>query len=120
MSESDLPQVEVRRSSIEGVGLFALRPSGFGERILSINVVREITPEAPLRDDVGERADHCDYPDGKILLWGFPDRHVDHCCDPNAYLLHEGDACYLVARREIRMGEQITCDHNINITGGTA
>ncbi|RPI28380.1 MAG: hypothetical protein EHM61_05355 [Acidobacteria bacterium] len=28
--------------------------------------VREVTPQAPLREEFGERADHCDYPDGKM------------------------------------------------------
>jgi SET domain-containing protein len=41
-------------------------------------------------------------------------------CDPNAYVLYEGDRSFLVARRDIAVGEEITCDYNINITGGTA
>jgi hypothetical protein len=100
--------------------VFARRPFNAGRRIRRITVVREVTSEAPLRDDLGERADHCDYPDGKIVLLGFPDRHVNHCCDPNAYALYDADHCYLLARRDIRAGEEITCDYNINITGGTA
>jgi hypothetical protein len=74
--------VAVRASPIEGLGLFALRPFGAGQRIREINVVREITAEAPLREDLGERADHCDYPDGKVVLLGYPDRHINHSCDP--------------------------------------
>jgi len=112
--------VEVRPSAIEGLGIFALRSFAAGERIRQINVVREITAEAPLREDLGERADHCDYPDGKIVLLGYPDRHVNHSCDPNAYVVYEGDRCYFAARRAIRAGEEITCDYNINITGGTS
>jgi hypothetical protein len=100
--------------------VFALRAFGPGERIRRINVVREVTPEAPLREDLGERADHCDYPDGKVVLLGFPDRHLNHSCDPSAYVQYEAGACHLVARRHVRAGEEITCDYNINITGGTA
>ena len=48
---------------------------------------------------MGERVDHCSYPDGKVLLWGYPDRHVNHSCDPNAYEMFEAGASYLVARR---------------------
>jgi len=112
--------VQVRPSPIEGLGLFAVRPLIAGERIRRINVVREVTPDSPLREDLGERTDHCDYPDGKVVLLGFPDRHVNHNCDPNAYVAYEHDRCYLVARRAIAAGDEITCDYNLNLTGGTS
>jgi len=111
--------VEIRTSPIEGLGLFAARSFHAGQRIRQINVVREITPTSPLREELGERADHCDYPDGRVVLLGSPDRHVNHSCDPNAYVLYEGERSFLVARRDIAAGEEITCDYNINITGGT-
>jgi hypothetical protein len=85
-----------------------------------VNVVREITPEAPIRDDLGERTDHCNYPDGKVVLYGLPDRHLNHSCDPNAYEVFEEGATFLVARKDIEAGTEITCDYNINITGGTS
>ncbi len=78
-----MSNVAVRTSSIEGCGIFAVRPFRAGERIRRINVVREITPDSPLRVELGERADHCDYPDGKVVLLGSPDRCVNHSCDPN-------------------------------------
>ena len=112
--------VEVGASSVEGLGLFAARPFCAGQRIRQINVVREVTPTSPLRKELGERADHCDYPNGKIVLLGTPDRHINHSCDPNAYVLYEVDRSFLVARRDIAVGQEITCDYNINITGGTA
>ena len=112
--------VEVRPSRIEGLGIFALRSFRPGERIRQINVVREITLEFPLVSEMGERTDHCDYPDGKVVLLGFPDRHVNHSCDPNAYQMFEGDSSFLVARRTIAPGDEISVDYNVNITAGTA
>ena len=112
--------VEVRRSPIEGFGLFACRPFNAGELIRRVNVVREITAGAPLREDLGERSDHCDYPDGKTVLIGFPDRHLNHSCDPNAYVQYESDGCSIYAPRRITPGEEITIDYNINISGGNA
>ncbi len=120
MIAPSLQDVQVRPSPIEGLGLFALRPFVAGERIRQITIVREVTPDAPLREDLGERIDHCDYPDGRVVLLGFPDRHLNHSCDPNAYVAHEPDRCALVARRAIAAGDEITCDYNVNITGGTA
>lgn len=113
-----MADVEVRISTIEGLGLFAARPFPAGVRVRKVNVVREITPDTPLRPELGERADHCDYPDGRVVLIGPPDRHLNHSCDPNAYVLYEGDACFIVARRDIASGDEITCDYSLNVTGG--
>ena len=113
-------EVEVKRSSIEGLGVFALRPAPQGQCIRQISVIREITPMSPLRENLGERIDHCDYPDGKVVLLGYPDRHLNHSCDPNAYVRYDAGGCFLYARRNIAAGEEITCDYNLNITGGTS
>ena len=118
--EAILSDVEVRPSGIEGLGIFATVPIAAGQRIRKITVVREVTPLQPLREDLGERQEHCDYPDGKIVLLGFPDRHVNHSCDPNAYVLYDEKGCFLVARRVIPSGAEVTCDYNINLSGGTA
>jgi hypothetical protein len=120
MVSTSLHDVDVRPSPIEGLGLFALRPFFSGQRIRQVNVVREVTPELPIQEERGERADHCDYPDGKVVLLGFPDRHINHSCDPNAYLAYEHACCYLVARRAIFAKDEISCDYDLNITDGTA
>ena len=115
-----MPEVEVRRSPIEGLGLFAGRAFEVGERIRRVNVVREITPAAPLREDLGERQDHCDYPDGRVVLLGSPDRHTNHSCDPSAWVLYEGEGTWLVARRDLEPGDEITVDYSLNVTGGSS
>lgn len=115
-----MTDVDVRPSGIEGLGVFAARAFRAGDRIRRVNVVREITPEAPLREDLGERADHCNYPDGKVVLYGLPDRCLNHSCHPNAYEVFEEGSTWLVARREIAAGDEITCDYNINIANGTS
>jgi hypothetical protein len=115
-----MSDVEVKASSIEGLGIFSARRFRAGDRITRMNVVREVTPEAPIREELGERADHCAYPDGKTVLIAFPERHLNHSCDPNAYERFEGGASYLVARRGIAAGEEITIDYNVNIADGSA
>ncbi len=105
-----MSDVEVKESGIEGLGVFAKRPFRTGERIRQINIVREVTPDAPIREDMGERIDHCAYPDGRVVLYGAPDRYINHSCDPNAYESYDGGVTYLVARRAIAAGSEITCD----------
>jgi SET domain-containing protein len=119
-SDSSTNEVEVGPSVVEGLGVFARRSFRAGDRIRRVNVVRQVTAKSPIREDLGERLDHCAYPNGKVVLLGIPDRHINHSCDPNAYELFEDDSSYIVARRDIRAGEEITLDYNINITGGTA
>ena len=118
-TSDETPGVEVRQSPIQGLGLFATRAFAPGERVRRVNIVREVTNETPLREVDGERIEHCAYPDGRVVLWGLPDRQVNHCCDPNAYELHEGEAVYIVARRSIAAGEEITFDYNVNTAGGS-
>jgi hypothetical protein len=45
---------------------------------------------------------------------------MNRSCDPNAWVAYEGDSSYLVARRGIAAGDEITCDYNINIADGLA
>ena len=111
--------VEARPSAIEGLGLFARRAFAAGECIRAIHVVREVTPDAPLRPDLGERADHCDYPDGKTVLLGHPDRCINHSCEPNAWVRYGERGAELVAMKAIAPGAEITCDYRINVTGGS-
>ncbi|MCU0292852.1 MAG: SET domain-containing protein [Thermoanaerobaculaceae bacterium] len=102
--------IEVKQSAIEALGLLACRAFEPDEQIHRIVAIREITAEGPLRADLGERFDHCDYPDGKMVLIGFPSRHLNHSCNPNAYPHHEGDACCVVARRRVATCEEVTID----------
>ena len=110
--------VEVRSSPIEGLGVFALRDFAAGERIRRANIVREVTDADPLRPEDGELDKHCSHPDGRDVLWGHPDRHVNHSCDPNAFERPDGERIDIIARRSIAAGEEITFDYLINNSGG--
>ena len=111
-------KVEVRGSAIEGHGVFALQEFRTGDLISQVNVRREITESEPLRTEDGERFDHCAYPDGRVLLYGVPDRYLNQSCDPNAYETYENGKPMIRARREIALHEEITLDYNINQAGG--
>ena len=113
-----LGAVEVRASNTEGLGIFALRRFTAGETIRQTEYVREITETQPLRPEDGERADHCTYLDGRVLLVAFPDRHMNHSCDPNAFYSFDEGVSRCMARRRIEPGEEITVDYLINNPGG--
>jgi SET domain-containing protein len=112
--------VTVKPSSIQGLGVFALRPFAPGEMIRRVHIVREITKAAPLHTQLGEQAEYCAYPDGKIMLWGTPDRHLNHSCNPNAFEQYENDAVFIIARCAIVAGVEITVDYNLNTSGGSS
>ena len=110
--------IEIRESPIEGLGMFAVRPFRPGETIRRMKMVREITSEAPIRSDLGERQDHCRYPDSKVFLVGYPDRHINHSCDPNSFTRYTDQITKVIARRDIQPGEEITLDYLINTAEG--
>ena len=112
--------VELRASGVEGTGVFARRNFAKGEAIRVVNVVREITDVSPLRPDLDERADHCAYPDGKVVLYGVPDRYYNHSCDPNAWERYVDGRTEIVARRAIDAGDEIRVDYLINNSGGSS
>ncbi len=111
-------RIEVRASPIEGVGIFATTPLEAGDFIDVVGYEREITADAPLDPERGERFEHCSYPDGKVMLVAYPGRHMNHSCDPNAFYGYVGDRATAYARRAIAAGEEVTVDYLINTPTG--
>lgn len=56
-----MTEVITRKSKIHGVGLFATRDFAAGELILPIDDSRIVDEDRPLRPELGEHQDHCDY-----------------------------------------------------------
>lgn len=111
------PATVVRPSPIQGVGVFATRPFGSGERVLTIDDTRVVDQARPLLP--GESEDHCDHlADGTVVLIGLPERHINHACDPNVFVKTEEGCRHVVARREIAAGEELTYDYIIDCHDG--
>jgi len=108
--------VVIAQSKIEGLGVFAQRRFTPGERVLSIDDSRIVDANHPLQP--GEEQRHCDYlARGRVVLMQSPERHINHSCDPNAYVKTiDGKRC-VIARRAIACGEEITYDYCINSDG---
>jgi SET domain-containing protein len=110
--------VYVRTSPIHGLGVFARRNFATGETIL-VREERPVTPEAPLDEASGEYEHHCDWlEDGRQVYLGFPERHVNHSCDANAFLRRRDGTGAIVALRPIRAGEEITNNYSVDLVDG--
>ncbi|MEM7364855.1 MAG: SET domain-containing protein [Pseudomonadota bacterium] len=119
MSESNANSiVEVRGSDKEGLGIFVTRPIEAGEVIRQVSIVRDVTDAVPLDPEKVEFPEHCSYPDGRMVLYDFPDRHMNHSCDPNIYYDYSVFPPTTRAIRDIEAGEELTVDYLINNSGG--
>jgi hypothetical protein len=116
---AEMPSTRVGPSGIEGQGVFAARSFAAGETILRIDDSRTVDHEHPLRPERGEEPRHCDYlAGGRVVLLGEPERHINSSCDPSAFVRWDGETRFVVARRPLRPGDEITYDYIIDCHGG--
>lgn len=115
-----MTKVAVKESSIDGMGVFASKNIAKGKVVLAIDDSRVLTPELPLDESKGEFEYHCDYlADGKVVLMQFPERHINHSCDPNTFVKTILGVRYVFALRPIAADEEVTYDYCINSSGDT-
>jgi hypothetical protein len=113
--------VYTAESPIHGTGVFSASPSAPGEIILKIDDSRVVTDADPLDPVKGEFEHHCDYlAGGEVVLMQLPERFINHRCDPNSFTRTIPGDRYVVALRQIRPGDEITCDYCVNGDGDTA
>lgn len=107
--------VEVRKSPIEGHGLFAAKPFAAGTIVMRLGgrIVRREELDALIAeaDRAGSYVDCISVEDGLDLVMAPPGHDVhfgNHSCDPNLWHL---DAFTLGARRDIAAAEELTIDY---------
>jgi SET domain-containing protein len=98
--------VVVKKSKIEGKGVFAARDFKKGEVVVCWDISKELSKEEAERVPDEEKR-YVDFFSGKYILQSPPARYVNHSCEPNTFVK---DFCD-VAARDIRMGEEITADY---------
>lgn len=114
-----MADVVVAESEIHGLGIFTTRDFVAGEIILPINDSRVVDAVHPLQTALGEYDYHCDYlAGGKTVLMPSPERHINSCCDPNTYVKTINGVRYVVARKPITSGVEVTYDYIIDCHGG--
>ena len=112
------PPVVVRRSKIQGRGVYASRAIAEGERIIEYTGLLITNAEADAQcDDEGMRRHH-------TFLFGVDDevtvdganggneaRFINHSCAPNCESVIEGRRVFIDALRDIAPGEEIAYDY---------
>lgn len=106
-------KVSVKKSKIQGRGVYASTYIQKGEAILIIddshvvNDVNKLTPKQHKFD--------CDYlSDGKIILMQEPEIYINHSCNPTSYVKTINGKRHVIAMKDIKEGEEITFDYVIN------
>ena len=104
---------EVRKSKIQGTGVYALMDFKVGEIILDIDDSNVVTDPSKLSDE--DNAFNCDYLDnGKVILMQDPERCINHSCDPSTYVKTVDGVRKVIAKKNISKGDEITFDYSIN------
>jgi len=103
------PKAEVRESKLEGKGLFAKKDIKAGEKVVVFGGNYTDKQGADKARKLGKLIMQWDED-----LYSFEDRgdnasyFINHSCDSNLWM---ADAFTLIARRDIRQGEEITADY---------
>src|SRR5262245_53879983 len=104
---------EFRPSPIHGLGTFAAAPIRAGRLLIEYIGVRITKSESVRRCEAGnpfifELDDACDIDGG--VGWN-PARFVNHSCAPNCDAEYIDGQIWMVARREIAPGEELTFNY---------
>ena len=109
---------ELRQSSIEGRGGFAIRPIRKGTRIIEYTGQRISHDEADKRYDDGGMGRHHTFLfsiDKSTVIDAAVDgneaRFINHSCAPNCEAIDEKKRIYIEAIRNIAPGEELTYDY---------
>jgi uncharacterized protein len=115
-------RIAVHNSPIHGRGVFALRRIPKGVRIIEYKGKLITDKEADRRYS----RMHANSPhtmlfslDGGLVIdatrRGNSARWINHSCAPNCEIEEEGHRIFIDARRDIRAGEELTYDYNLQI-----
>lgn len=99
--------VIVKKSNIDGKGVFAARNFKKGEVVLKWDISRILTSKE-LKQLAEEEKKYVSYMNGKYVIMQPPERFVNHSCDANTHADNFRD----IAKRDIERGEEITADYS--------
>ena len=111
-------KLNVKKTDQKGLGLYA-EENIFAYSVISdIEYIREVTKENPLSESEKHLQDHLHYwPNGRTFIVDEPECYLNHSCNPNAYIYSAGEQYFIIAKQDIKSGEEITIDYEIQTTG---
>jgi len=114
------PLIEVRDSSLHGLGVFAARRIGKGTRVIEYLGERITHAEADRRYEGKDACDNHTFlfiVDARTVIdagvSGNEARFVNHACAPNCESVIENGRVFIDAIRSIERGEELTYDYQI-------
>ncbi len=109
--------VEIRTSSIHGTGAFARKAISAGERVIEYVGEKISKEEASQRCEADNRfifyLDEQHDIDG-CVAWN-PARFLNHSCAPNCEAVNEEDSIWIVAVRDIQVGDELTFNYGYDL-----
>jgi len=115
-------RITVRHSPIHGRGVFALKRIPKGTRVIEYKGRLITDKEADRRySRMHEHSPHTMLfsIDGGLVIdatrHGNSARWINHSCAPNCEIEEEGQRVFIDARRDIRAGEELSYDYNLQI-----
>lgn len=105
--------VEIKRSGIDGLGAFALRPFKAGKVVLRWDVSKRVHRRRAAELPDSEKKYLHPYDEESLIVVQPPERYVNHSCDNNTEVRNFCD----VAVRDIAAGEEITSDYEADGAG---
>jgi uncharacterized protein len=107
----------IRRSDIEGRGCFSTRRFGKGSKVAELLGERISRREAESRIAHKRRIRICDVDDRTAIdadVGGDATAFINHSCDPNLFMRVVRGHVLFFARREIRVGDELTLDYEMS------
>ncbi len=107
-------EVEVKKSKIDGMGAFAKTTITKGRKIGDIRGEIISYKEARRRAATIKRITIIELEKGGAIDATHtvtPYRYINHSCSPNTYMRRAYEKCEFYALRNIKKGEELTCDY---------
>lgn len=118
------PTYRVRKSGIQGRGVFAARKLRKGQRVIEYAGERISNKEADLRYDDEKMKRHHTFlftVDSKTVIdgavGGNDARLINHSCDPNCEAVIEKKRIFIYALKTIHPGDELVYDYQYERTG---
>ena len=102
--------VTVKKSRVEGTGVFAARDFRKGEIVVKWHPEKVVSKEQMKKLSKDEQNHVTPTENGRYLVMGIPERYVNHSCSANTLAIN----CSDVAIRNIKKSEEITSDYSFN------